>query len=122
MTNKTASQQGAGSTVTTAPAARAARSAATPAAPQVDIPSSITIHDLAGLLDIDPVEIIKQLMRAGYMLTINEVVEYDIAAMIAKLYGYRASAPVEQEGGRSSQVLSHRRGKMRATWSRVRRS
>lgn len=70
----------------------------------LEIPLSITIHDLAKLLDVEPVEIIKHLMRAGYMLTINDVIEYDIAAGVAQLYGHNAQKRVKRENGGGSQI------------------
>ena len=48
----------------------------------LDIPATITVHDLADMMDTNPVEIIKELMRHGYMYTINEVMEHDIASSV----------------------------------------
>ena len=41
----------------------------------IEIPSSLTVGDLANKLDLDSVDVIKQLMRAGYMLSINQKLE-----------------------------------------------
>ena len=50
----------------------------------IEIPSSLTVGDLANKLDLDSVDVIKQLMRAGYMLSINQKLEYELASLIAK--------------------------------------
>jgi translation initiation factor IF-2 len=39
-----------------------------------------------------PIDVIKQLMRAGYMLAINDVIEFETASLIARSFGF----PVEE--------------------------
>ena len=46
------------------------------------IPSSITLGDLAEVMNVSNVELIKEFIRRGYMLTVNEVVEYEVAASV----------------------------------------
>ncbi|MCH7608733.1 MAG: translation initiation factor IF-2 N-terminal domain-containing protein, partial [Chloroflexi bacterium] len=41
-------------------------------------------------MQVDPVLIIKQLMRTGVFASINQVVDYDTAAAIARPFGYVA--------------------------------
>ena len=62
----------------------------------IEIPSSLTVGDLASKLDLDSVDVIKQLMRAGYMLSINQKLEYELASLIAKSFGFD-STQVELE-------------------------
>ena len=57
-------------------------------------------------MDVGPVEIIKELMRNGYMFNINEVVEHDVAALIAPALGYSVTPLVEETSGRESLVIS----------------
>ena len=71
----------------------------------VELPAAITVSDLATLLDVGPVEIIKELMRGGYMLTINDVVEHDVATIVARVFGYHATELVESEEGTGSLVV-----------------
>ena len=54
----------------------------------IEIPSSLTVGDLASKLNLDSVDVIKQLMRAGYMLSINQKLEYELASLIAKSFGF----------------------------------
>lgn len=57
----------------------------------IEIPSNLTVGDLANKLNLESVDVIKQLMRAGYMLSINQKLEYELAALIAKSFGFDAS-------------------------------
>ena len=54
----------------------------------IEIPSSLTVGDLASKLNLESVDVIKQLMRAGYMLSINQKLEYELASLIAKSFGF----------------------------------
>ena len=66
----------------------------------------MSVHDLAEIMDVGPVEIIKELMRNGYMFNINEVLEHDVAALIAPALGYSVTPLVEEKSGRESLVIS----------------
>ena len=57
----------------------------------IEIPSSLTVGDLANKLNLDSVDVIKQLMRAGYMLSINQKLEYELASLIAKSFGFESN-------------------------------
>ena len=54
----------------------------------LQLPPTITVGDLAENLDVSPVEIIKQLMRAGIMAGINQSIAYEVAYGLAKAYGF----------------------------------
>jgi translation initiation factor IF-2 len=71
----------------------------------VELPAAISVSDLAVLLDIGPVEIIKELMRGGYMLTINDVLDHDVATIVARVFGYHATEVVDSEEGAGSLVI-----------------
>jgi translation initiation factor IF-2 len=64
--------------------------------PQVELPPSITVKQLADVLKVEPVKIIKQLMRKGIMANINQVIDFDTATMIAIDFGYNAQTAVER--------------------------
>ncbi len=72
----------------------------------LDVPAAITVHDLAEIMDVGAVEIIKDLMRNGYMYTINEVMEHDMAAMVAPSFGFGVLPLAEPDTGPASLVLS----------------
>ena len=71
----------------------------------VDIPQAVIVKDLAALLKIDPVELIKQLMRGGFMLSMNDPVERDTAVVVANAYGYEVKEAQKDESP-ASIVLS----------------
>ncbi len=60
---------------------------------EITIPDEITVGDLALKLKIASSEIIKRLMMQGMMVSVNEVIDYDTAALIAMDIG----AKVEKE-------------------------
>jgi translation initiation factor IF-2 len=57
--------------------------------PLIDIPRSIGVRQLADLLQVDSILIIKQLMRNGIMANINQIIDYDTAAAIVAGFGYK---------------------------------
>ena len=61
---------------------------------RVRIPPAIVVKDLADLLAVTPVDVIKELMKNGVMATINQVVDFDTAAVVASDFGFNA----EEEG------------------------
>jgi len=54
----------------------------------VEIPSSLSVRQLADLLQTSAIDIIKQLMRNGIMANINQVIDYEAAAAIIAAFGY----------------------------------
>lgn len=57
---------------------------------QVEIPGTLTVKQLADTLNVSAVDVIKQLMRSGVMATVNQVLDYETAAIIASDFGYEA--------------------------------
>ncbi len=56
--------------------------------PQVEIPPSITVRQLADALKVEPTRIIKQLMRKGIMANINQSLDFETASTTATDLGY----------------------------------
>lgn len=56
----------------------------------VELPRALTVKELADLLKVSPVEIIKELMKNGVMASINQVIDFETAAIIASDFGYEA--------------------------------
>jgi translation initiation factor IF-2 len=54
----------------------------------IEIPDSVGVRELAGLLHISAIEVIKQLMRNGIMANINQVINYEVAAVIITDFGF----------------------------------
>ena len=85
---------------------RATPQATAAAPPVLEIPAALMINELASLMGVESIEVIKQLMRRGYMLTINDVIEHEIAALVAGSFGFQVKAPSEEESGPGSLVIS----------------
>ena len=66
----------------------------------ITIPAQTVVKDLAELLHSSPIEIIKGLIKHGVFANINQVVDYEKAALVAKDLGYEPSpyiAPTTQD-------------------------
>jgi translation initiation factor IF-2 len=64
---------------------------------RVEIPSTITVKQLAEKLGLSGVEVIKQLMQNGVMASINQAVDFDTAAVVASDLGYEVVEKKEPE-------------------------
>ena len=53
----------------------------------VEIPHSLSVRQLADLLQVGAVDIIKQLMRNGVMANINQAIDYETAATVVTAFG-----------------------------------
>jgi len=60
---------------------------------QLKLPEEITVGELAAMLKMTAVEVIKKLFTLGQMATVNEVLDYETAAIVAEELG----AKVEKE-------------------------
>lgn len=63
-------------------------SASSPKAPLIEIPPALSVRQLAELLSVSAIDIIKRLMRNGIMANINQVVNHETAAAIATDIGH----------------------------------
>ena len=60
-------------------------------------------------MEVGAVEVIKELMRNGYMFTINDVIEHDVASLVAPGFGFGVlplDAESEEDSGSTSLVFS----------------
>ena len=53
------------------------------------LPETLTVKELSELLDQTPVDVIKQLMRHGIMVSVNQVIDHQVATVAAAAYGVR---------------------------------
>ena len=56
----------------------------------VEIPRVLSVKELGDLLAVSPVEVIKELMKNGVMASINQVIDFDTAAIVATDLGFEA--------------------------------
>ncbi|MCL2615718.1 MAG: translation initiation factor IF-2 [Dehalococcoidia bacterium] len=79
------------------------QSTAEAAMPQLELPRSMSVRDLADMLKATPVDVIKHLMRQGLMANINQVVDYEMASKVAEAMGFEAR-PQTQEARKASVI------------------
>jgi translation initiation factor IF-2 len=58
----------------------------------IEVPPVITVRDLAQLMSVSPIEIIKELMSNGMMANINQQVDFDTVSIIGEGMGYEIVA------------------------------
>nr|HID12244.1 translation initiation factor IF-2 [Anaerolineae bacterium] len=65
----------------------------------VEIPDFLTVRQLAGLMGVSPIVVIKELMNAGVIANINQQIDYETAAIVAQEMGFepREQTPVIPE-------------------------
>ena len=72
----------------------------------VEVPSSVTVRQLAELVKTSPIEIIKQLMSNGVMANINQQLDFDTAAIVVGELGFDAKAEALPETEESKQEVN----------------
>ncbi|WP_376790766.1 translation initiation factor IF-2 [Thermoflexus sp.] len=70
---------------------------------EIEIPASITVRELAALMSVSPIDVIKVLMHNGIMASINQRIDYETAALVAHEFGFepreqRPPETAEEEG------------------------
>ena len=72
-----------------------------PVVREVAIPETITVAELAQRMSVKAAEVIKELMKMGTMVTINQVLDQDTAAILVEEMGHKAllkkEASIEEE-------------------------
>ncbi len=90
---RTPMQSGAGGVMTIDPSERGA----------IEIPSSITVKELADLLTVNPADVIRELIKSGIFASINQLIDRDTASLVATELGYEvAEAVAPSVGGEPS--------------------
>ncbi len=83
-----------GQTETTSPRPRTTRTKRGDGEPRrqalaLVLPQTLTVQRLSELLDQNPVEVIKLLMRNGIMAAMNQVIDYEVATLVTSALGVR---------------------------------
>jgi len=58
---------------------------------KIELPHNITVRDLGLRMDASPIQVIKILMTNGVMANINQLVDFDTAAIVANELGFEAA-------------------------------
>ena len=76
------------------------------AAPKtVVLPQTMTVKHLAELTRISPIDTIKQLMRNGIMVSLNQVIDFEVATLVTSAFGVR----VKPEDGATPSAAASRK-------------
>lgn len=64
---------------------------------RVEIPSFLTVRELAELLEVSPIDVIRELMSNGIIANINQQIDYDTAAIVSEEMGFESAVPAAAE-------------------------
>ncbi len=76
---------------------------------QVELPRSLSVRQLADMLQVSAIDIIKQLMRKDIMANINQIIDFDIASEIATNLGYETRLKSRTAEGAASAISEIRK-------------
>jgi len=60
----------------------------------IELPSSITVKDLAELLGVNPADVIRELIKSGIFANINQGIDRETASLVAEELGYEVAEAV----------------------------
>ena len=65
----------------------------------IELPSTISVKELAELLTVNPADVIRELIKSGIFATINQLIDRDTASLVAGELGYEVAEPVVANTG-----------------------
>jgi len=77
----------------------------------IEIPEALSVRQLAELLQVTPVDVIKQLMRRGIMANINQVIDYETASAVVTDFGHETH--LQPKAGRKASRISEMKKRQR---------
>ena len=69
------------------------------------LPETLTVQRLSELIDQNPIDVIKQLMRNGIMASMNQLIDYQMATLVTTAFGIRTTM-AEPESAVSVRTLN----------------
>ncbi|HTC85714.1 MAG TPA: translation initiation factor IF-2 [Candidatus Acidoferrum sp.] len=57
----------------------------------IELPSTITVKELAEVLSVNPADVIRELIKSGIFATINQLIDRDTASLVAGELGYEVA-------------------------------
>ncbi len=82
------------------PAARVNREARRGPSRVLVLPETLTVKHLSELVDQSPIDVIKQLMRNGIMVSMNELIDHEVASLVTSAFGIRTRVAESAESGK----------------------
>jgi translation initiation factor IF-2 len=77
---------------------------------QISLPPALTVKQLGELLDVNAVDIIKQLMRNGMMANINQTIDFNVASIIADNFSFKVKRQPAPAKPKSTPVTKTAKG------------
>ncbi len=76
----------------------------------IQVPPALTVRELAGLMRVSPIDVIKELMTNGIMANINQQIDFDTAAIVGTEMGFEIvpEAQEQQEAPAEAEVMPMR--------------
>ena len=59
----------------------------------IELPSTITVKELAEVLSVNPADVIRELIKSGIFATINQLIDRDTASLVASELGFEVAEP-----------------------------
>ncbi len=69
----------------------------------IEVPDFITVRELAGIMGVSPIDVIKELMSNGIMANINQQIDFDTASIVAGEMGFEVVAPKTEESAEETE-------------------
>ncbi len=63
----------------------------------IQVPSVLSVRDLAALMDVSAIDVIKEMMNNGIMANINQQIDFDTAAIVGTEMGFEIVPAMETE-------------------------
>lgn len=71
----------------------------------LDLPDFVTVRELATMMDVSPIMVIKELMTNGIMANINQQIDFDTATIIAEEFGFEVVTPEVDEAEQQQEEI-----------------
>ena len=65
----------------------------------IELPATITVKELAALLDVNPADVIRELIKSGIFASINQLIDRDTASLVAGELGYEVAEATQAGTG-----------------------
>ena len=65
----------------------------------IELPTTITVKELAELLAVNPADVIRELIKSGIFATINQLIDRDTASLVAGELGYEVAESIAPAAG-----------------------
>jgi translation initiation factor IF-2 len=75
----------------------------------IELPATITVKELAALLDVNAADVIRELIKSGIFASINQLIDRDTASLVAGELGYEV-AEATQAGSATLATGEHANG------------